>query len=206
MNMMEAFADFGCIGMACFGANAALTPDGALLPEAQVMAESMKAVMGVAPLLIKYRGTGRVHALCQQEFMDYQYIALAGYHVAAKFISASDERWGLGTRINVHAPENADVLTARGRALLIQTGEHEFYLSGSGVKVDFIKRPDPLMEDSYPYLTSRQSGTLNFLTVEEGHFEGDAWVADRCRNGDESNFALFVHRGETVRIRLNPMA
>lgn len=204
MNMMEAFADYGCIGMACFGGSSALDVDGNLLPEAVPMAESMKAVMGVAPLLIQYRGTGKVHALVQQEFMDKQYLRLDGYHIEAKFISAGGGRWGLGSSINLRDPRNSDVVTARGRALLIQTGEHEFYLSGCGVKVDFRKRPDPLLEDSWPLLQSRQSGTLNFLTVEEGHFEGDVWVCDRYRNGDESNFELFVHRGETVRIRLNP--
>ena len=65
-------------------------------------------------------------------------------------------------------------------------------------------RPDPMAENSFSVLKSRQNGTLNFLTVEEGHFEGDTWVCDRYRNGDESNFELYVHRGEIVRIRLNP--
>ncbi|MBP3655077.1 MAG: DUF5597 domain-containing protein [Clostridia bacterium] len=204
MNMMEAFADYGCIGMACFGGASALDAGGSLLPEAVHVAQSMKAVMGVAPLLIRWRGTGRVHALVQQEFMDKQYLRLDRYHIEAKFISAGGGRWGLGSRINTRDPQNADVLTARGRALLIQTDEDEFFLSGCGVKVDFRRRPDPLVEDPWPLLQSRQSGTLNFLSVEEGHFEGDRWVCDRCRNGDESNFELFVHRGETVRIRLNP--
>ena len=76
-------------------------------------------------------------------------------------------------------------------------------LAGCGVKVDFRHRPDPMEEDSFPQLTSRQNGTLNFLSVEEGHFEGDEWICDRVRNGDESNFELFVHRGQVVRIRLN---
>lgn len=204
MNMMEAFADYGCVGMACFGGSSAIGADGKLLPEAKPVAESMRAVLGVAPLLIRYRGTGRVHALVQQEFMDKQYLRLDKWHVEAKFISAAPGRWGMGSFINTRDPQNTDIFTARGKALLIQTGEDEFYLSGSGVKVDFRRRPDPLCEDPYPQLMSRQSGTLNFLSVEEGHFEGDRWVCDRYRNGDESNFELFVHRGQTVRIRLTP--
>lgn len=204
MNLMEAFADFGCIGMACFGGASALDLDGRLLPAAREVALSMKAVSNVAPLLLQYRGTGRVHALVQQEFMDKLYLKLDKYHVEAKFISASDANWGLGSRINLHDLANGDVLAARGRALLIQTSEDEFFLSGLGVKVDFRARPDPLCEDSYPLLQSRQSGTLNFLSAEEGHFEGETWVCDRYRNGDESNFELFAHRGEVVRIRLNP--
>ena len=204
LNMMEAFARFGCIGMCYFGANYMLDNRGALLPDAQELAYSMRAVANVAPLLVRLRGTGNVHALVQQTFMEKQYLRLPRYHVEATFISACAERHGLGSRINPRDPENDDIFTSPGRALLLQTGEDEFYLSGAGVKVDFIKRPDPLEEDSYPHLTSRQSGTLNFLSVEEGHFDGDQWVVDRQRNGDESNFALFVHRGQTVRIRLNP--
>ena len=204
MNMMEAFADYGCIGMACFGAGRTVDAQGNLLPDFRDMALSMQTVANVAPLLLRYRGTGRVHALTQQEFMDKQYIRLPGYHIEAKFISASGGRWGLGSFINPADPANADLATTRGRALLIQTGEHEFYLAGCGVKVDFRRRPDPMDEDGFKTLTSRQCGTLNFLSVEEGHFEGDAWVCDRNRNGDESNFELFCHRGQVVRIRLNP--
>lgn len=204
LNMMEAFADYGCIGMACFGAGHAVDMAGNLLPECRDMALSMQAVAALAPLVLKYRGTGRVHALVQQEFMDKTYLRLEGYHIEAKFVNAGG-RWGMGSFLNTSAPENADILTARGRALLIQTGDHEFYLAGCGVKVDFRRRPDPLDDDPWPTLMSRMNGTLNFLSVEEGHFEGDQWVCDRVRNGDESNFELFSHRGQAVRIRLNPM-
>lgn len=205
MNMLEAFADYGCIGMACFGAGRSVDVEGNLLPEFTDMALSMRTVANVAPLLLKYRGTGCVYALTQQEFMDKQYLRLPGWHVEAKFISASGGRWGLGSFLNTADPANADLTQTRGRALLIRTGENEFYLAGCGVKVDFRRRPDPMEEDSFPMLASRQCGTLNFLSVEEGHFEGDAWVCDRVRNGDESNFELFCHRGGVVRIRLNPV-
>lgn len=203
LNMMEAFADYGCIGMACFGAGRAVDMEGNLLPDSRDMALSMRTVANLAPLLIKFRGTGRVHALVQQEFMDKQYIRLDGWHVEVKFANASG-RWGMGSFLNTAAPENADVLSARGRGLLIQTDDNEFYLAGCGVKVDFRRRPDPLEEDCFPLLASRMSGTLNFLSVEEGHFVDGAWVCDRVRNGDESNFELFSHRGQAVRIRLNP--
>ena len=92
----------------------------------------------------------------------------------------------------------------RGRGLLIQTGEHEFFLAGAGITLDFIKRPDPAAENSYPQLTSRYAGQLNFLSVEEGHFEGDTWVRERYRNGDETNFSQYVLEGQVIRIRLNP--
>lgn len=54
------------------------------------------------------------------------------------------------------------------------------------------------------YLSTRAGDQLNFLSVEEGHFDGDKWVVDYIRNGDESNFCLYSHEGQAVRIRLNP--
>ena len=201
MNLMEAFGNHGCIGMAGFGGSGTLDVNGELLPEAREVALSFRAVRNISPLLIRYRGTGRIHAIVQQEFMDRQYIRLENYHVEAKFINQIPGR--TSSRINTHDPANQDVLEARGRAILVQTDDHEFYLAGCGVRVDFRLRPDPMKEESFPQLLSRENGTLNFLSVEEGHFAGDQWIIDRFRNGDEANFELYVHRGEIVRIRLN---
>lgn len=54
------------------------------------------------------------------------------------------------------------------------------------------------------WLNCRQSNQLNFLTVEEGHFEEGRWVVDFRRNGDETNYEVYARKGELVRIRLNP--
>jgi hypothetical protein len=87
---------------------------------------------------------------------------------------------------------------------LVEAGETEFYLAGAGIGLEFTSRPDPADDNPYPHLCSRQSGQLNFLSVEEGHFEDGRWVTDYIRNGDESNFMLYAHLGQVVRIRLNP--
>ena len=206
LNMITAIAEYDCIGYACFGANYTMQNDGTIMDDARPMAISMQAVMNVAPLILRYRGTGRIHALVQREFASGQYIRLDDYHIEAKFISANPgKRYGLGSRINMRDEENAYHLQERGRALLIDAGDDTFFLSGAGVEVDFIRRPDPMDAHPFERLTSRQNGTLNFLSVEEGHFEGDTWVVDYVRNGDEANFATYVHGGQTVRIRLNPV-
>ena len=201
LNMMEAVADPRFCGYACFGAASALDAQGNLLPEAREVALSMKTIASLAPLIC--RRAGHVYAIVQQEFMDKQYLHLPGWHVECTFNSASGSRFGLGSFINTRDPFNRDLMETRGRGLLIQTGDSEFYLAGCGVRVDFRMRPEIGYERSYVQLTSRMNGTLNFLSVEEGHFEGNRWVTDRFRNGDEANFACFVHRGEAVRIRLN---
>ena len=204
LHMMIAMADYGAIGICGFGAESTLNNDSSLTEQARKVALSMRAIRNIAPLLIRYRGTGKVYAIVQEEFAAYQYIQLDDYHVVAEFTSNNRRLHGLGSQINLHNPENAHILDDRGRGLLIQTGEHEFYLAGAGLSVNFIRRPDPTDANPYPHLTSRFATQLNFLSVEEGHFEGDEWVVDYVRNGDESNFGLYVHEGQAVRIRLNP--
>lgn len=204
INSLLAVDDYNAIGICCFGAESALNEDGTLLDGARTMAITMKTISALSPLLVKYRGTGAVHAFVQEEFAAKQYKKLPRYHIEAHFINNKNNLYGLGSRINLRAEENKWHLKERGRGLLVQTGEDEFYLAGSGLALDFIRRPDPMDDNPYLQLSSRQAGQLNFLSVEEGHFEGDQWIVDYVRNGDESNFSLYVHGGQAVRIRLNP--
>lgn len=198
INIIRAIGKYNAIGVCGFGAENALDDNDELTPAAYDVAMTMRAVMNAAPLLIKYRGTDNIIPIIQEEFEVTKYIRLDDYHVTANFLSA-----GAGRRRAVTG-KNAHFYTDRGRALLIRTGKDEFFLAGAGVSIDFVKRPDPLDENPYPHLNSRLSTQLNFLSVEEGHFAGDKWVIDFIRNGDESNYALYVHDGGIVRIRMNP--
>lgn len=202
MNALLAAADYGATGICCFGAESALDEKGELRPECRDMALTMKTVAGMAPLLIRYRNTGRVHAIAEEEFEGSRYLKLDKYHVIAHFSRSLTMNYGYTQ--DVKSEEGKKKLQVRGRALLVQTGEHEFYLGGAGVALDFIRRPEPEEEDSYCQLSSRMSTQLNFLSVEEGHFEGDRWVKDQDRNGDETNFSQYVLEGQIIRIRLNP--
>jgi hypothetical protein len=68
-------------------------------------------------------------------------------------------------------------------AIVIQTGENEFYLAGSGVVITFknIKNPDL---------------NVGILKVDEGRFENNNWKVIRHLNGDQT------HQGRHVRILL----
>ena len=204
MNAIRAIADFDAIGVACFGVESVLDKQGNLLKGAETMAITMKTLQSLEPLLVKYRGTGRIHGVVQEEFANATYIKLPDYHVQVKFLSRDNNPHNNGSAINLRDPENQWNLKIRGRGILIQTGEYEFYMAGAGIAAEFIKRPHPADEKAFIHLSSRWAGQLNFLTVEEGHFEGDTWVVDYERNGDEANFAAYVHGGQAVRIRLNP--
>jgi hypothetical protein len=204
MNSILAVADYGAIGVCCFGAESALKNDGTLIESARAMQISLCMLSALSPLIIRYRNTGCIHAFVQDEFSQSQALKLRKLHVEAFFLRESQRRFGLGSRINLHTEENQWLLQERGRGLLIQTDEHEFFLAGSGIGLEFTRRPDSLDEAPYVHLCSRQACQLNFLSVEEGHFEGERWVVDYIRNGDESNFLLYAHAGQAVHIRLNP--
>lgn len=98
--------------------------------------------------------------------MDQQLILTEGFRIVAHF------------DIRRRIPDTRETLP-RGRGILVQTGEYEFYLTGDNVALDFVARPDP--EEEMPRF----------------------WLACR-RNGDETNYETYARKGEVVRIRLNP--
>ncbi|MDD4461600.1 MAG: DUF5597 domain-containing protein [Eubacteriales bacterium] len=204
MNAILAVGQYGATGICCFGAESMLNNDNSLHDDSRSMMLTLKTIRHLEPLLIKYRDTGRIHAFAQEEFALSQYLRLDGYHVQAHFFRDNPRHFAYGSRINLRSRENSRLKEDRGRGLLIQTGAHEFYLAGAGMALELTRRPDPQDMNPYPHLTSRQATQLNFLSVEEGHFEQGDWVIDYIRNGDESNFAHYVHEGQVIRIRLNP--
>lgn len=204
MNMLLAAADYQAIGICCFGAESGIE-NGKLLPDAEKTAISMRTISAMAPLLIQYHGTGRVHAFTQAEFSQWQYVKTEEYHVTARFLSGNPKpQHYFGSRINVNAQENSYCMTERGRCLLVDCGNGEFFAAGIGVCLSFLRRPEIFDRTPYAHLTNALSGQLNFLSVEEGHFEGTQWVCEYKRNGDEANYQVYVHPGQIVRIRLNP--
>lgn len=237
MNIIEAAGNYGAVGVCGFGAEGTLDEAGNLLPEAAEVAYSMRAIAGLSPLLLKYRGTDKIHAFTQEEFTTEDTVVMGHYCVTAQYIKDNPKFLLRYSRRNRHAPEHAFFFRERGRGILIQTGEDEFYLAGSGIGIDFIRLPkafeetvrqEPVTESGnrttargaaeggaggqtlqdprsiYGSLASRVATQLNFLTVEEGHFEGDKWVTEYYRNGDESNFQFYAFCGQVVRIRINP--
>lgn len=188
--------------------NSAGLPVESLAPNCEKTLEtacSMRAISSLAPLLIKYRGTGCVYAVTQAEFSGWQYVKTKDYHITARFLQNDPKpQHYFGSRMNTNAPENAACMAIRGRCLIIDCGEGEFYMAGAGVCLAFLRRPDIEDETPYAHLASGLSSQINFLTIEEGHFEGETWVCEYQRNGDEANYQLYVHDGQVIRIRLNP--
>lgn len=189
LNIIRAAAKYEAIGICCFGAESTLDSEGEINEISKDTAISFNIIKNISPLLIKYRGTGKIHAVIQEEFTSSKYLELEKYHIMARFDLTRMAQKGS---------------SSRGRGILVQADEYEFYFAGDNVGLDFIRRPQPDDDNPFIWLKSRQSTQLNFLSVEEGHFEEGHWVVDFNRNGDESNFELYSKNGKVVRIRLNP--
>jgi beta-galactosidase GanA len=69
-------------------------------------------------------------------------------------------------------------------ALILQTGENEFYLAGSGVVITFKNLKNPELN-------------VGILKAEQGRFENAEWKVIRYLNGDQT------HQGRHIRILFN---
>ncbi|MFV0364512.1 MAG: DUF5597 domain-containing protein [Suipraeoptans sp.] len=203
MNLLIAVAEYNAIGVCAFGAESGIYND-ELTEEAEYVASSMRMISSLSPILIKNRGTGNVHAITQQEFSTWQYIKTSDYHIVVSFINNPNKpQHYFGSRINLNVSENENYINERGRGILVDCGEGEFYISGAGLCLEFTRIPNANEEKPYAFIQSNISSQLHFLTIEEGHFDGDRWVCEYRRNGDEANYQLYVHKGQTIRVRLN---
>jgi beta-galactosidase GanA len=186
-NLFYALADYNAIGYAVFGIENLLADDGRPRPEALPLIASFRAVAAALPLIVQYQGTGRIHAVVQEEHQTEQYLDLGEYVGLAVF--APD--WPDVLRDFRHpAPPPGE----RGRGLVFQAGPAEFYCVGSGYRL-FLKKKSA----AQPFWPAWQAAEFfwgrltNYRRVEEGHFDpSGAWTVDRRRNGDESDHGLWV--------------
>lgn len=187
LNMFRAIGDYGAIGYAMFGVESLVEADGTPRPEAGPLIDSFQCIAASLPLLLEHQGSDRIHTIVQDEFLSEQFLDLGDYLGLVHFASAETPRPRRDYRRTTSSNE-------RGRGFVIQTGPDEFYCSGIGFRLQFRKKsaPERMLASSQTsdFLASR---LMNYLVVEEGHFEaGCTWRVDRRRSGDESDFGLWV--------------
>ncbi len=178
--MFYAIAKYNAIGIAPFGIDGLIDKDGNIIDSCIALVDSFAAVRAIQPLLPTYQGTGRIHAIVQEEGASMQYLELDGYKALVRF----GVSW-YGRPI----PTGGTSETGRGRGLLIQTGPKEFYVTGVGFTVYI--RPKI---GTYRLLNKDPwQGALDpWLLVEAGHFEGEQWIVEERRSGDESDYGLIM--------------
>lgn len=178
--MFYAIARYNAIGIAPFGIDGLIDETGNVIESGAALVDSFAATRAILPLLPVYQGTGRLHAVVQEEGVREQYIKLDGYTALVQF--------GVSWYGRPLPPAGASE-TTRGRGLLIQAGPKEFYVTGFGFTV-YIR---PAVGFHRFLYKNRWQGNFDpWLVVEAGHFEGEQWVIDERRAGDETDYGLIM--------------
>lgn len=185
--MFYALGEYDAIGYFCFGIESMLDPEGNLRPESAPVAASFRAARAAIPLLLAYQGTGRVHAIVQEENAVEQYLDLGDYIGWVRFIGPADRYPGGYLYPRPETPE-------RARGLVIQADDHEFYLVGGPFRVQFKRKPAPDAEmtpaEAARLLSDEMPG---MISVEEGRMDDDGtWHPLRERNGDEVSGGVWA--------------
>jgi hypothetical protein len=138
-------------------------------------------------LLLKYQGTGRVHAIIQEYKQAAQYIDMDGWMGIAEWGERTTRPQGSDWRHATGYVWHPQAEMKIGRGLVIQAGPNEFYLVGSHCRLFLRRKPTGNTLQSYQLVTEAMIKVYGYIvSADEGHFNKTGeFVADRRRNGDE---------------------
>ncbi|HUT18970.1 MAG TPA: DUF5597 domain-containing protein [Anaerolineae bacterium] len=194
-NMFHAIADYDAIGYHFFAVETIVAEDGSVRPGFETLVGSYRSVAAAIPLLLEYQGSGKIHAVVQEENMAAQTLDLDGYTGIAQFGAGRMPFVGKDWRHPLKRfPLAVQPEEERGRGLVIQVSKHEFYLIGGGYRL--FLRPKTSPERALDASLARDhllARLANYVLVDEGHFdENGEFVVDRRRNGDETDHGVWV--------------
>jgi hypothetical protein len=200
-NMLRAIADYNALGYFIFAVDSILDMQGNVRESAQLFVESFRSVTGLLPLLQKFRGSGRVHAVVEEDYQVNQCFEFERFLGAVPFIQigfsseAKDHRHGRSPQLTAGRPKHG---------LIIEASPDEFYLAGN-FHLFMVAKESPRWNDALkmPMVMTPP----DFLSVEEGMLTEDGeFIPQRTRNGDEAVFGGFwasAYCG-VVRVRMTP--
>lgn len=180
--MLYDIAEYNAIG---YFVHFKQNPDGTVPPEQQRRMALTRVVAAMVPLLLKYQGTGRVHAIEEGD---------PGIHGRLKYPMDFEGHLGL-IEFSERNPE-------RGSGLIIQASKNEFYMAGINIRL--MLRPKPVIGKSPIALLGGVDLThpsfCNYTDrVDWGHFDNNGkFVSDLRRNGDDMRGGIWVGPDYTV--------
>jgi len=196
-NMFRAIANYNAIGYHFFAVEHIVAEDGSVRPEFQTIVDSIRCVAAAIPLLLKHQGTGKIHAIIQEELMQTQLLDLDGYLGLVLFgevplLHMGNKDWRHATQ-RVW-PAEQQLGNNRGRGLVIQASRNEFYLVGANYRLLLRPKLPPDKMRASSFVGDRTLSMLtHYLRVDEGHFDqNDEFVVDRRRSGDEITASVWV--------------
>jgi hypothetical protein len=174
-NALLTFAHFNGFGFSPFGIDNFVN-NGVVTPAAAEFEDLYRVLRPLLPLIARYQNTGKLHPLLQgiAQGEDWAYAVRLSNRLAA----------------SVEFTGKYDPEKERGRGLIIELGPDDFVVAGARFKVNFRELEGPPRD-------------AEFLTLEEGTFEGERWVPSRRLNGDELHVEL-PEQSKILRARLRP--
>lgn len=183
-SMFYALGDLNGIGVSVFGVEG--SPDsrgGVEIPESlQDLAATYRVVSGAAPLLAQAKTYGKLRSAVEQEGIGTLVLDFGDYEAMAQF---GPMNYGYGGARAAGTPKKS------GRAIIGQLGPQEFVVAGFDTTVTFRPR--------YGSAAPR----ADFVSAEEGAYEGGQWKPRRQLSGDEIFFGLRIpSEGAVVKVKL----
>ena len=139
-------------------------------PSEEGLGKMYQLIESLTPLITNNQGKGKIEGVLLDKTNSETIVRLGKYEFTFK------HEFTLGWSPGASAAE-----WPMAGAMLIQTGEDEFYLAGTGVVATFKHVSDPALN-------------IGILKVDEGSFEQNQWKILRHLNGDQT------HQGRHVRI------
>jgi len=136
--------------------------------------DTVRSVAAAIPLILKYQGTGKIHAVEQEDDIDAQLFDLDGYFGSAVFGEGHVPHVPKDWRHFTPPPdEQTQGATGpdRGRGLVIQAGINEFYSLAPVTDYTCARKWLPEKRLDATFVTDHwQSKLAHQLKVDEGHF------------------------------------
>jgi beta-galactosidase GanA len=139
-------------------------------PQDEPLSKMYGLIKELTPLITENHGKGVIKGVLLSKANPETIIRVGKYELSCKHDYTLS--WTAGSKTE-------DWLL--GSALIIQTGEDEFYIAGTGVVVTFKHRENKDLN-------------VGLLKVDEGKFDNNKWIVKRHLNGDQT------HQGRHVNI------
>ena len=139
-------------------------------PSENDLGKAYSLVAQMTPLITKYQGQGRINGVLLDKENQETKLSFDKYEFTVKHSHTLG--WSKEARDEYWVP---------GGAIIIQTGDNEFFVAGSGIAITFKKVNEP-------------DTRVGILKTEEGKFINNNWMVIRHLNGDQT------HQGRHIRI------
>lgn len=175
--MFWAVGKYKAKGLFLFGPEAMYSDTGEIKPCSIEVMKSIKALVSVQSVLSRFIDSDQIWSIVQEEKMTEQRVYLEDAYIRIFFeFERTDYHHGY-----------FDTKHGKGRGLLLRADKNTYYAVGEGINISIRQDSTAL------YSRQRMDKYIGYKKVEEGYFDKQGkWVCIRQRNGDESDYGIWI--------------